>query len=141
MPQGFRNEAKNVIVNFLFDVCLLQTVNRRRTSTSLSFYWLAVYTVYHSCVVRLLLSINKTVFMFVIIMMSQPELQAERVPGDLPGVPRQALRLGLHRGTHRRQTVAQPVCVLCTGHGHTDTRTHTHTHKINVYILQVLFVI
>ena len=70
--------------------------------------------------------------------LSQPELQAERVPGDLPGVPRQALRLGLHRGTHRRQTVAQPVCVLCTGHGHTDTRTHTHTQNQCLYFTSII---
>ena len=44
--------------------------------------------------------------------LAQLEVQAEGLAGDLPGVPRQTLRLRLRHGTHVRQRVTQAVRVL-----------------------------
>lgn len=47
--------------------------------------------------------------------LSQLDVEAERLSGDLPGVPRQALCLGLQGRAHVRQDVAQAVRMLCMG--------------------------
>ena len=44
--------------------------------------------------------------------LAQLEVQAEGLAGDLPGVPRQPLGLGLGHGTHVCQRVTQAVRVL-----------------------------
>lgn len=44
--------------------------------------------------------------------LAQFEVEVEGLPGYLPGVAGQALGLRLQHGTHLRQTVAQPVCML-----------------------------
>ena len=44
--------------------------------------------------------------------LAQLEVQAEGLPGDLPGVPGQALGLGLQDRTHLSQAVAEAVSML-----------------------------
>ena len=44
--------------------------------------------------------------------LSQFDVEAERLSGDLPGVPGQPLGLWLQDRAHLRQTVTQPVSML-----------------------------